>query len=114
MRKRALIVGATGYDGLTDEYELQSVSWDRLDATVNLRDFDVVVFNLVALPPKLLGKLRTLLSDNISVKKMMDALWLRQSTLVVIGNPQVRSYRGKEPGARTTRKRETRQKARQE
>lgn len=47
--KKLLLIGATGYDRAKDGLRLDCVRWDRLSDVQNVRDYDVLVLNLLSI-----------------------------------------------------------------
>jgi len=47
--RKLLLIGATGYDRVKDGLRLDCVSWDELSGIQNVRDYDVLVLNLLSI-----------------------------------------------------------------
>ena len=47
--RKLLLIGAAGYDRGKDGLRLDCVSWDRLSSISNVRDYDVLVLNLLSI-----------------------------------------------------------------
>ncbi len=47
--RKLLLIGATGYDRSKDGLRLDCVSWDELSGIANVRDYDVLVLNLLSI-----------------------------------------------------------------
>jgi hypothetical protein len=47
--RKLLLIGATGYNRTKDELRLDCVSWDELSKIANVRDYDVLVLNLLSI-----------------------------------------------------------------
>jgi hypothetical protein len=47
--KKLLLIGATGYDRAKDGVRLDCVSWDKIASVHNVRDYDVLILNLLSI-----------------------------------------------------------------
>ena len=45
--RKLLLIGATGYDRAKDGFRLDCVNWDELSTVQNVRDYDVLILNLL-------------------------------------------------------------------
>jgi hypothetical protein len=47
--RKLLLIGATGYDRAKEGLRLDCVSWNKLSEVQNVRDYDVLVLNLLSI-----------------------------------------------------------------
>jgi len=97
-KRKIILVGAEGFAGETESTSLICVPWDRLRLETNLRDFDVIILNLLDLNPIALpGAFNpATFSKVINFPIACDVLD-NGGTIIVIGDP--RFELGAEPSA---------------
>ena len=87
--RKLLLIGATGYGRDKDGLRLDCVSWDRLSDVQNVRDYDVLVLNLLSIRT---ADARSKI-DWAWFKQLLDFcaasdILMHKGTIVVLGDPR--------------------------
>ena len=87
--RKLLLIGATGYSRDKDGLRLDCVTWDKLSDVQNVRDYDVLVLNLLSIRTE---DARTKV-DWATFKQLLDFraasdILMHKGTIVVLGDPR--------------------------
>lgn len=87
--RKLLLIGATGYDRNKDGLRLDCVGWDKLCEIANVRDYDVLVLNLLSIATEAARKKVdwAKFSELLDFPSATDIL-THSGTIVVLGDPR--------------------------
>ena len=87
--RKLLLIGAEGYDRNKDGLRLDCVSWDRLSDVQNVRDYDVLVLNLLSInTEEARSKIDWQLFNRLLDFRAASDILMNKGTIVVLGNPR--------------------------
>ena len=87
-KKKILLIGSDGFDATNESTALSCVPWEKLAPSINIRDHDVVVFNLLPLgasrPPKVDWKVFRSVMDFFVAREVLQ----NGGAIVLVGDPR--------------------------
>jgi len=87
-KRKVLLLGATGYSRETSDLHLKCVDWKKFSKIPNIRDYDVVVINLLELDAELRGEVDwQSFTEFLSFSHARDILQ-NGGKFIVIGDPR--------------------------
>ncbi len=89
-KRKVLLVGAEGYSRKSKDIHLKCVKWETIEQLSNIRDYDVVIINLLELDPDKRAKVSwDKFPDILSFNHARDILQNRGG-FIILGDPRFR------------------------
>src|SRR5690242_2019132 len=88
--RKLLLIGATGYDRVQDGLRLDCIPWDKLSEVASVRDYDVLVLNLLSIAS---AEARAKVDWNkftqlLDFSAATDVLTHQDGKIIILGDPR--------------------------
>ena len=87
-KKKILLIGGDGFDATNEDAIISCFSWTRLQSTINLRDFDTIVINLLELNERIRQQINWSLFDDIVNFTVARDVLQNNGRILIVGDPR--------------------------